>query len=134
MRRSVETDLRCQVVSRWQLRCVPGKTARCTYVVRGMRRRKRMRRDSKRLCCSLRDGNLPSAAMGRCIAAAITTYVSEHSLYNAVKRSCITTVGTCLDVNVLSRRARELSQRTCSGVGSCMPARHRTLISQQALS
>ena len=37
-----------------------------------------MRCDNKRLCCSLRDGNLLAAAMGRCIAAGIAMYVSEH--------------------------------------------------------
>lgn len=38
-----------------------------------------MRCDNKRLC-SLRDGNLLAAAMGRCIAAENAMYVSEQSL------------------------------------------------------
>jgi len=65
-----------QVVLRWRCGVSPVEPARCKYVVRGMRTRKRMRRDSKRLCL-LRDGNLLAAAMGRCIAAGS---VLEHIL------------------------------------------------------
>jgi hypothetical protein len=95
----------------------PEKRARCTYVMRGMRRRKRMHRDGKRLC-SLRDGNLLAAAMGRCIAAAITMYVSKQAsnCIVTVYRPCLVTTGTESNATTFSLEAREQLQVAHSGV------------------
>ena len=74
-----------------------------------------MRRDGKRLC-SLRDGNLLAAAMGRCIAAAITMYVSEQAsrCIVTIHRPCLVTAGT--NANTFSLEAREQLQVAHGGV------------------
>jgi hypothetical protein len=76
-----------------------------------------MRRDGKRLC-SLRDGNLLAAAMGCCIAAAITMYVSKQAsrCIVTIHRPCLIAAGTWMNANTFSLEAREQLQVAHGGV------------------
>lgn len=102
-----------------------------------------MRRDGKRLCCSLRDGHLLAAAMGRCIAAEIAMYVSKYVLqlrYGQLLLPCSASMfssvlkqGSCCDASV--RRGKVVHYNPGSPydpqIAECPALREGTVVERQ---